>query len=69
MSSEFWIHLVEIVVLGVPLWFGAMRLYVILGEFPPHLHDSDEGIRYPRGMYPGRYRKTKREHESENGGE
>ena len=38
---------------GLKFWF---KILILLGEYPPHRHDNDEGITYPRGMAPERKR-------------
>lgn len=51
--------LLETVVLGVPIIWGLLRMYFVIGEHPPHSHYDGEGKRvshigdtfvtYPRG--------------------
>lgn len=57
MNLDNALHIVEIIVIGTPIWYGAIRLSILLREFPLHLHEySREGvpsIRYPRGYEPG----------------
>lgn len=53
MTNEIIFHVIEIAVLGIPLWWGAIRLYFIVSEYPPHRHEEDRII-YPRGMEPGK---------------
>lgn len=50
--TDNWRFIVEMVVLGVPLWWGAIRSYFIFREFPPHIHENGH-VRYPRGYEPG----------------
>jgi hypothetical protein len=53
MSTDTMLHLAEIVVLGLPLWFGVIRFFFIFREYPPHVHESNGVIRYPSGYEPG----------------
>ena len=53
MSMDTTLHLAEIVILGLPLWFGAVRFFFIFREYPPHVHEVDGTVRYPRGYEPG----------------
>ena len=57
INAEIIFHLLEMLVLGAPLWYGAIRLAVILREFPPHVHEEGNMIRYPIGYTPGRTQK------------
>ena len=59
MTPEIIFHAIEIVVLGAPLWWGVLRVAVILREFPPHRHINGSTIVYPHGMEPGEAVKTK----------
>ena len=43
---------------GLKFWF---RLAVILDEYPPHRHDRDDGITYPKNMAPNRRYKERDE--------
>lgn len=56
MTAELIFHGVEIFILGVPLWWGAIRLAIILREYPPHRHDNGH-ILYPAGYEPGAVQK------------
>jgi hypothetical protein len=51
MSTDTLLHLLEIVVLGTPLWWGGIRLVNVLREYPPHRHVNGK-IEYPKGMEP-----------------
>ena len=53
MSTDNMLHLAEIVILGIPMWYGLIKFFIIAKEFPPHLHERDGGIRFPRGWEPG----------------
>jgi len=53
MSIDLAAHIVEIVVVGCPLWWGAFRLTSILRDFPPHRHVGKD-IVYPKGYAPPR---------------
>lgn len=57
MSLDTILHLAEIFVLGAPLWYGAIRVSILLREYPPHIHEYDrdgrQTIRYPKGYEPG----------------
>lgn len=53
-SVDTKLHLLEIVILGLPLWFGVIRFFFIVREYPPHVHEDGGNIRYPRGFEPGR---------------
>jgi hypothetical protein len=41
---------------GLKFWY---KILILLGEYPPHRHDNDEGITYPRGMAPERKRSSR----------
>ena len=58
MNTEIMFHLLEIVILGAPLWYGAIKMSVIHKEFPPHIHENGN-IRFPTGMEPGNVQKVK----------
>ena len=58
MTSEVLFHIVEIIILGAPLWYGVVRLSVIFREYPPHLHENGN-IRFPKGMEPGKVQQIK----------
>lgn len=60
ISFDTQVHLVEIVVLGVPLWYTAIRFFFVIREYPPHIHDNGL-IRYPRGYEPGKIVKLRGE--------
>lgn len=53
MNTDTLLHIVEILVIGAPLWWSVIRLVSIMKDFPPHLHDN-ESIRYPKGFEPGK---------------
>ena len=53
MSFDNFLHVVEILVLGAPLWWSAFRLASLFKDFPPHRHDNGHII-YPKGYEPGR---------------
>lgn len=53
MTPDMIVHLIEILVIGAPLWWGAIRFASILKDFPPHRHDNGN-ILYPRGYEPGK---------------
>jgi hypothetical protein len=46
-------HIVELIVLGFPLWGGFIYLVAMLRLYPPHRH-IDGKIEYPPGYAPGR---------------
>ena len=52
-SFDNLLHVIEIVVLGAPIWWGAIRLSSIMRDFPPHRHDNGN-ILYPKGYEPSR---------------
>jgi len=51
MSTDNILHIVEIVIIGAPIWYGAVRLSSIMKDFPPHRHDNGH-ILYPKGYEP-----------------
>lgn len=54
MGTELMLHLAEIVILGVPVWWGLLRFMSISKDFPPHRHGQDvRDITYPQGFEPG----------------
>lgn len=53
MSADNLLHIIEIVVIGAPLWWSVFRLASILRDFPPHRHDNGHII-YPKGYEPGK---------------
>lgn len=59
MGFDNWLHIAEILVIGVPVWYGAVHFFFVIREYPPHLHDSDDKLRikYPKGYEPTQYRK------------
>ena len=71
MNLDTAIHIVEIVVLGAPLWYVTIRLVVIFREYPPHVHEYDRKgyptIRYPRGYEPGTIQAIGGHYDKENG--
>lgn len=52
--SDHVYHIAEIIVLGLPLWGGLVKMFFVFREYPPHLHDpKDVGrIKYPKGLEP-----------------
>ena len=53
MNADNVLHIIEIVVIGAPLWWSAIRLASILKDFPPHRHQNGD-ILYPKGYEPTR---------------
>jgi hypothetical protein len=53
MSTDTLLHILEIFIIGAPLWWGVIRLVSIMRDFPPHLHDNGNII-YPKGYEPGK---------------
>ena len=51
MSTDVILHLIEIVFVGAPLWYGVSRFIVVLKEYPPHRHINGK-VEFPRGMEP-----------------
>lgn len=51
MTLDNLLHVFEIVVVGAPLWWGAIRVASLLKDFPPHRHVGREII-YPKGYLP-----------------
>lgn len=48
-----------LILLGVPLWGGVIKIFSVFREYPPHVHDEKDvsRIKYPRGMEPSEFRK------------
>jgi len=54
LPSDWLFHVIELVVIGSPLWWGLFRIIAIQKDFPPHRHGKDvRDITYPRGYAPG----------------
>ena len=53
MTTDNMLHIAEILVIGAPLWWGAIRLASIFKDFPPHRHTNGH-IFYPKGYEPGK---------------
>ena len=51
MSADNILHIIEIIFIGAPIWWGVFRLASILKDFPPHRHDNGN-ILYPKGYEP-----------------
>lgn len=55
---ELYFHAGEILafVLGaaVPVWLGYIQLRRILRDYPPHRHNNDGSVTYPKGYEPPR---------------
>jgi hypothetical protein len=50
-------HVLELLILGVPLWTGLLYFIVVLRLYPPHRHVGLNGksvIEYPPHFSPGR---------------
>lgn len=60
MTTDNLLHIAEILVIGAPLWWSAIRLASILKDFPPHRHDNGNII-YPKGYEPSRVQTLFRE--------
>jgi hypothetical protein len=54
VNADMALHIAEILFIGVPIWWGAIRFFVVLKEYPPHVHENGGIIRYPKGMEPGK---------------
>ncbi len=52
MSPDAKFHIIEMAVIGIPLWWGVLKMLFVFREYPPHRHDNGH-ILYPRGMEPG----------------
>jgi hypothetical protein len=57
MTIDTALHIVEIVVIGAPIWWYVIRRAILDKEYPPHIHEYDHKgyptIRFPRGYAPG----------------
>ena len=53
---ELYFHGVElaVIVLGMalPQWISTIQLRRILRDFPPHRHNGDGGVTFPKGYEP-----------------
>lgn len=56
-----WIGIINLLFIGLPLIYVAIKMAVIMGEFPPHRHSkkdeqlaqfigNDDQVIYPRGV-------------------
>jgi len=52
MNTDTKLHLIEILIVGAPMWYGVIRLLSLMKDFPPHRHVPPDKIIYPRGMNP-----------------
>lgn len=59
MSLDNWLHIAEIIIIGLPAWYGATKFFFILREYPPHLHNEGDklSLKFPKGFEPTHYRK------------
>ena len=53
MSADAIYHIIELVILGVPLWGGFFYMLTIFRVYPPHRHVGGK-IEYPPKFAPGR---------------
>lgn len=51
--TDQWYHILEMVILGVPLWGGFFYMLSIFRIFPPHRHINGK-IEYPPKFSPGK---------------
>jgi hypothetical protein len=51
-------HIIEMVVLGLPLWGGLAYMWAIFRVYPPHRHINGK-IEYPPRYSPGRVEELK----------
>ena len=51
MTTDNILHIIEILVVGAPIWGVAFRLTSIIKDFPPHRH-ANGNIIYPKGFEP-----------------
>ena len=60
LNANFWVEVLKLFVVGIPVIYGVVKLKVILGEYPPHKHmkdgelsariGEDDQIIYPMGV-------------------
>ena len=51
--SDATYHILELVVLGFPLWGGFLTMIAVFRLYPPHRHVNGKII-YPPGLSPGK---------------
>lgn len=59
-NANFWVEVLNLFVIGIPVIYGVVKLRVILGEYPPHKHMKNgdlavsigehDQISYPTGV-------------------
>lgn len=60
MNWDVVFHVGDLMVQCVIAWAVvpvAMRIMAVLKDFPPHRHEANGTVRYPRGFEPGRTEK------------
>ena len=57
-AYEVYFHALEVVLIvvgmAIPAWINTVQLRRILRDFPPHRHNGDGSVTYPKGFEPSR---------------